>query len=178
MDHFEAICLEAMPYQESLVIASVFSKQFGLFSFIHKRTPTHPAKNLSPLVKIEGVIASTQKELAKCSEIHVVSSYQALRLNIKKLNMAALLLKFCHANLPKKEPLPLLYERFDSHLIAMEECCCPAAIAASFLVKFHAEEGILCHDDALRPFLVATVEEVSKMTCSDELLAKIAKGGT
>ena|GEM_PF-6786859 len=178
MDHFEAICLDAMNYQESSVIATVFSKQFGLFSIIHKRSSYQTAKNLSPLVKFEGVIQSLQKDLVKCSEVNIVCSYQALRLHIKKLEMAAFLLKFLKEHLPRKEPLPILYDSLDDHLQHMESCLCPQAVAASFILKFHEEEGILFHDDATMPFLVATLDEVSKLTCSDELFQKIAKEGT
>lgn len=137
MHSIEAIVLKASRFQEHKQILKLFSKERGIVSII---TNTRKVA-FSPLLRVEAQLLPAERELKKCKEIHVVGSYQALRLSLDKLQLAAGMLDFVGRELPEEEPVIELYELLESCLREMCETNEPKRVADSFYREWKLFSG-------------------------------------
>ena len=143
MHKLEGIILKTSNFEETSHILTVFSKEYGLTFLVTKNYATKIGRSLSPLLKIETSVKSTQKELWKAGHISIIDSYASLRLSFDKLKLAAQLSQIVMHMIPPKTQQEELYHLFDLHLDALARKNAPFAVAASFLLKFFHLEGML-----------------------------------
>ena len=180
MENFEGITLQTTPFQETGFIIQLFTKEFGIHPFIYKQKKSAKKAPLSPLLKIEGLTKPSSKDLWPCYEIHILSSFQSIRLNMEKLKMASFFFSFLKKYIPQKTPSPFFYHLIDSHLTALNEAKSPFVIGSSFLLKFYASEGML--DKTCCPEEDTLLHNDVSLLCVMEnmksVFEKHAKGGT
>ena len=143
MQAIEGIILKTVRLQESCLIVTLFSKEQGIIGLVVYRG----AQPLSPLMKIEAEIVTSDKELKKCRHVQAICSFQGLRLSLEKLEYAALFARWALSEIPRHEAAGLLYELFDQQLMALCQESDSHAVAIHFMRSWKQLEGTLSHHD-------------------------------
>ncbi len=139
----EGITLASFAFQENSHILSVFSKEYGRIKCVVKGTKKMPIRGLGPLLGVEMQVIVSDKELWKCPECIVTTSYPHLRKTLEALRYGAEISLLLDRLLPLHHPVPNLYGLFSSFLSDMPSFEKPCVAACTFLEKFLVAEGML-----------------------------------
>ncbi len=160
------ITLASFPFQENAHILSIFSKEHGKIKCVTKSYSKSKARGFSPLLGVEMVVIPSDKELWKCKECIVTTSYQALRLSLTHLRFAAEVTDLINRLLPLQHPVPELYALYSQFLADIAHMEPAHSAACIFLEKLLITEGMLDKERGLSDLGYYTE------------LVHIAKGGT
>lgn len=146
MQLHEGILLRTAPYGDYHLMATFFTKENGLItcSAPYSRSPKNRlAAILHPFNEIEFTCTAQNREIEKLKDAQLLHANLELRSSIECLEAASLICnKLLRTQLPEK-PAQLLYQLLKKYLKLLPESHCPAAVAASFLMKLLHHEGLL-----------------------------------
>ena len=139
----EGVTLASFAFQENAHILSIFSKEHGRIKCVTKSYKKALTRGYCPLLGVEMQVIVSEKELWKCKECIVTTSYPSLRRSLSTLRHVAEITDLLNRLLPLHHALPELYSLYSQFLAeaANQE---PAYHAAClFLEKFLIIEGML-----------------------------------
>ncbi len=139
----EGITLASFSFQENSHILSVFSKEHGRIKCVAKSSRKSHLRGFCPLLGVEMQVIPSDKELWKCRECLVTTSYPSLRLSLEHIRYAAQVTDLLNKILPLQHPVEQLYELYDKFLFTMPNFKKPHVAACIFLEKFLVIEGML-----------------------------------
>ena len=139
----EGITLASFAFQENSHILSLFTKEHGRVKCVTKGTKKLPLRGLGPLLGVEMQVIVSDKELWKCRECIVTTSYPNLRTSLEALRYAAEISQLLDRLLPLHHPVAHLYSLFGNFLSEMPLFEKPHVAACTFLEKFLIIEGML-----------------------------------
>jgi len=137
------ITLATSTFEETAHILSVFSKEHGRIKCVHKSFRKASVRGLSSLLAVEMTVCPSDKELWKCQDVTVVTSYPALRLKLDRLRHAAEVTDLIDKLLPLHLAVPHIYELYAAFMHHLPHFAAPDVAASLFLEKFYASEGML-----------------------------------
>jgi DNA repair protein RecO (recombination protein O) len=176
----EGIILHAIKYGEYDQILSVFTREEGLIKMIFKGAYTKKraqGASTAPFTQAEFVYEKRQSALFVCHETALVNAHLSLRKSLACIDAAYSLAKILLTAQAEQKPSPLLYDLFVSYLIRIPISLSPAALVASFQMKFLRHEGLfgftphcsLCKVD-LKDHFIARGESFCEVDHPEEAL--------
>lgn len=108
-----------------------------------KSSKKSQGRGLSPLLGVEMQVIISDKELWKCKECHVATSYPQLRSTLSALRYASQVTDLLDKLLPLHHPVPHLYTLYSKFLADLGPSTHPHVTACIFLEKFLICEGML-----------------------------------
>lgn len=139
----EGITLASVAFQESSHILSVLTPQHGRIKCVTKSARKSQARGLGPLLAVEMQVIPSEKELWKCTQCDVATSYPFLRLSLNHLRYAAQVTDLLDKLLPLHHPVPHLYALYSQYLANLPNIAEPHIAACMFLEKLLVLEGML-----------------------------------
>lgn len=139
----EGITLASFAFQESSHILSVFTKQHGRIKCVTKGGKKAQMRGLCPLLGVELLVVPSEKELWKCTECQVATSYPSLRTSLSHLQFAAQVTDLLDKLLPLHHPVGNLYILYSQFLANIQSFEKPHIAACIFLEKLLVAEGML-----------------------------------
>lgn len=139
----EGITLASFAFQESSHILSVFTKEHGRIKCVAKSGRKAQMRGLCPLLGVELLVIPSEKELWKCTECQVATSYPSLRTSLEHLRFAAQITDLLDKFLPLHHPVEHLYILYSQFLANMPTFAKPHVAACMFLEKLLVLEGML-----------------------------------
>lgn len=145
----EGITLATFAFQESSHILSVFTKELGRIKCVTKSFRKNQLRGLCPLLGVELQVIPSDKELWKCKECVVATSYPSLRTSLEHLQYAAQITNLLDKLLPLQHPVEHIYVLYEQFLIHLPNFSKPHVAACLFLEKYLVMEGMLESGSAL-----------------------------
>ena len=139
----EGITLASFAFQESSHILSVFTPDHGRIKCVTKSFKKNTTRGLGPLLGVELQVIISDKELWKCRECHVTTSYPTLRLSLEHLRYAAQITDLLDKLLPLHHPVPHIFSFYNDFLLHLPSYIKPHTAACVFLEKYLVAEGML-----------------------------------
>ncbi len=139
----EGVTLASFAFQENSHIISVFTKEHGRIKCVTKSYRKSNVRGLCPLLGVEIQVIVSDKELWKCKECHVNTSYPNLRLSLDHLRFSAQVTDLLDKLLPLHHPVPQIYELYKQFLVNLPHFEQPHVAACIFLENFLVNEGML-----------------------------------
>lgn len=160
----EAVLLTSHPYLKGKRILKVFSKEAGLISLM--ASARHAPSLSSPLTSFEIVYSKKNSDLYTVIDIKILSYHFELRKSYEHLLAASELLRSLLASQLPGKPSPLLYELLQSYLHKIPRFSNPFVLAASFMLKLLAHDGLLSSSFENLPCSPEEYETLSFLTQS------------
>lgn len=141
----EGVILHAIKYGEYDQILTVFTREEGLIKMIFKgalsKKRAHGAST-APFTQAEFIYEKRQSSLFVCRESTSLNDNLHLRKSLACLDAAYLLAKILLTSQAEQKSSPLLYDLFIRYLARIPLSLSPAALVASFQLKFLRHEGL------------------------------------
>jgi len=153
------IILSTIPFKESSLICSIFTKNYGKIKIIAKGARRPKSKlcgTLEPFSLDEIIFYKREfKEIYTLSDAVIIDNFEKIRAYMKKVNAAEILCEFLDKTLPAEEPDERTYSLLLNFLKRLQEVE-ESSIKASTLyhlfgaltltgVKPHLDDCIRCH---------------------------------
>jgi DNA repair protein RecO (recombination protein O) len=141
----EGVILHAIKYGEYDQILTVFTREEGLIKMIFKGAYAKKralGASTAPFTQAEFVYDKRQSSLFVCQESALLHAHLNLRKSLACLDAAYLLAKILLASQAEQKASPLLYDLFVCYLARIPLSLSPAALVASFQLKFLRHEGL------------------------------------
>ena len=139
----EGITLTSFAFQETSHIISLLTKEHGRIKCVTKSYRKTQVRSISPLLGVELLVIPSEKELWKCKEYIVRTSYPHLRTSLKHLRIAAEITNFLDKFLPLHHQVLHLYTLYSDFLAHLPHFIHPHVAATCFLEKLMVHEGML-----------------------------------
>lgn len=146
MKRITGIVLNAIPYQDYHLIATVFTEEEGICKFFchYARSKKSPYMGcFEPMQLVEVEYHPTHHELEKIISASPVRTFPNLRHSYAHLNCGMKILKTILSALPIRKPAPLLYKLTLVFFEMLSSSPYPESLLASFQLKILRHEGIL-----------------------------------
>lgn len=159
----EAIVLHTIPFQDSHLIATLFTREMGLCKAIgsFSRLPKNALfGSLTPLNHIEIMFRPSKNDLFKIESASILNAYASIRKDYDLLHQACSMLNSLMKFQFPHKPAPILFELLKSYLSLIADSKSPEAILSSFQLKLLRHEGLLSVTDQCRA-CGATPNEIS-----------------
>lgn len=137
------VTLASFAFEETAHILSILSKEHGRIKCVHKSSKKASVRGLSSLLGVEMTVCPSEKELWKCQEVLVVTSYPHLRLKLDRLRYAAEVTDLLDKLLPLQLPVPFIHDLYLAYLHHLPQFAAPDVASSLFLEKFYVSEGML-----------------------------------
>ena len=143
MQAIVGIILKVVPLQETKQLVTLFSKEEGLIVCATKTYENKHRIGISPLMKVELEVLSTnrEKEIWKGQNVQITTSYPAIRSKLETLQSAAFLNQMILQTLPQRIPLPDIWQLFDDCLRTLCNFAFSRTALSAFLAKLLMMEG-------------------------------------
>lgn len=141
----EGIILKQTPLKETSVIATAYTKELGLLSFVTPTRGRHTRSLITPLSHLELVLTPPRSgELFRLHDVSALTTFLTLRNNLERIRSAGSCMSaILKSQLPNK-PSPALFTTLRLHLEQLENSQMdPKIISAQFIIKLLKHEGLL-----------------------------------
>ncbi|MBA3238619.1 MAG: DNA repair protein RecO [Parachlamydiaceae bacterium] len=141
----EGIILHTIKYGEYDQILSVFTREEGLIKMIFRGAYAKKraiGASTAPFTQSEFVYERRQSSLFVCHETALINAHLSLRKSLACIDAAYLLAKILLTSQAEQKSSPLLYDLFVCYLTRIPLSLSPAALVASFQMKFLRHEGL------------------------------------
>lgn len=138
----EGIILNTLLYRDYDVIATVFSRDYGIIKLFIKSSLKKNGGFIEELTRAEFVYTTSKSELMPCQEITLVQSSLRLRQRLEPLEAACDMLTAIQQSQYPLKPAPKLYQLMTNYLTQLPTFSSPEALRASFKLKLLRHEGL------------------------------------
>lgn len=138
----EGIILNTLLYRDYDVIATVFSRDYGIIKLFIKSSLKKNGGFIEELTRAEFVYTASKSELMPCQEITLVQSSLRLRQQLGPLEAACDMLMAIQKSQYPLKPAPKIYQLMTNYLIQLPTFSNPEALRASFKLKLLRHEGL------------------------------------
>ncbi len=138
----EGIIIKTVVFEEKTQFVTLFSKEEGVITIAVKHASSKYLRSYSPLLKAEAQVEVSKKDIWKCKEFAVVTSYPAIRKSLQALQGASIISSILLKGLPPYLPIHDMWHLFDEILMTWGRFQNPIAPACIFLCKFLYQEAL------------------------------------
>lgn len=148
----QGICIHFIKYKETSIIAKVYTKNFGLQSYlingVRKERSTFKIALFQPLTQLDMVVYHKEGKdmLQRVSEIRCPQPYQSLPFDGLKMNIAFFLSEILSKTLQGEEEHQELYDFLATELNALDASQNPENFPIYFLIRLIEKLGFLGKD--------------------------------
>ncbi|MCU0437911.1 MAG: DNA repair protein RecO [Raineya sp.] len=145
----QGICIHFIKYKETSIIAKIYTKNFGLQSYllngVRKEKPAFKIALFQPLTQLDMVVYHKEGKdmLQRISEIRCPQPYQSLQSDGLKVNMAFFLSEVLSKTLQGEEEHQELYDFLATELYSLDASQNPENFPVYFLVHLIEKLGFL-----------------------------------
>jgi len=151
----QGICIHFIKYKETSIIAKVYTKNFGVQSYlvngVRKEKSSFKIALFQPLTQLEMVVYHKEGKdvLQRISEIRCPQPYQALPFDALKMNMAFFLSEVLSKTLQGEEEHQELFDFLSESLNSLDVSQNPENFPLYFLVHLIEKLGFLGKDTSV-----------------------------